>query len=73
MTPSNVCPHCAQPLFVAGHNGAAKIGRTALVLHKSGDVEANCGRCRAAVIIGRLESLALRKAAPRLVIRPRDA
>lgn len=49
-----------------------KLGRTMIVLHKSGDIEVNCVRCRRAVIIGKLAGGAvLRKAGPRLHIRVR--
>ena len=49
-----------------------KIGRTAVVLHKGGEIEVNCMRCRRAVILGRLEAGAvLKKAGPRLHIRVR--
>jgi hypothetical protein len=41
-----------------------------LVLSKSLDVEINCSHCGNGVVLGRLEDVVLRKAAPRLVLRP---
>ncbi len=67
------CPHCHLPLFRKSETGdKLKVGRTMVVLHRGGDVEVNCPRCKGGVIVGRLEApAALRKAQPRLHIRPR--
>lgn len=66
----NACPHCDKPVFRA-EGGKAKLGRTIVVLHKGGDLEVNCPHCRSGIVVGRLESVALRKATPRLIIRTR--
>jgi len=68
------CPHCGQPVFRKSATGQKLKAKTRiLVLHKSGDVEINCGGCGKgvllplAVIEGETE---LRKAEPpRLVAR----
>lgn len=67
------CPHCLQPLFRKSESGdKLKIGRTPLVLHRGGDVEINCPRCKRGVIVGRLEpNGTVRKAQPKLHIRSR--
>lgn len=68
------CPHCQQPMFRRSESGnKAKLGRSAVVLHKSGDIEVNCPRCRRGVILGRLDDLTMRKAQPRLIVRPSGA
>jgi hypothetical protein len=67
------CPHCQAPIgHVAANSDKVKLATRIVVLHKSGDVEINCGRCKRGVIIGSMTATALRKAAPpRLVIRER--
>jgi hypothetical protein len=68
----NNCPHCQQPVFRRSDSGGkVKLGRSAVVLHKSGDIEVNCPRCRRGIVLGRLDSVLMRKAAPRLVVRPK--
>lgn len=64
------CPHCQQPVFRRSEaGGKAKLGRTAVVLHKSGELEINCPRCRRGIILGRIDEVTMRKAQPRLVVR----
>lgn len=67
------CPHCSQPVFTASAGGAKLKARTRIVvLHKSGDVEINCGHCGRGVLLPLAPSgdRVLRKArAPRLVAR----
>lgn len=63
------CPHCQQPMFRKSESGGKqKLGRTPVIVHKTGDIEANCPRCRRGVIIGKATPV-LRKAQPRLVVR----
>lgn len=65
------CPHCQQPVFRRDSTGnKAKLGRTPFVLHKSGDIEVNCPRCRRGIIVGRIVEPVMKKAQPRLVVRP---
>ena len=46
------CPHCDQPIFRKSNSGTRlKARATILVLHKSGEVEFNCGACKRAVIL----------------------
>lgn len=49
----------------------SKIARSPVIVHKSGDIEANCPRCRRGVIIGQAAPV-LRKAQPMLVVRTRQ-
>lgn len=56
------CPHCARPIFRKSSSGARYKAKTSIVvLHKSGDVEINCGSCKRAVILARAK-IELRKA-----------
>ena len=64
------CPHCQQPVFrKSGNNGKVKVNTSIFVLHKGGEAEINCPRCRRGIIIGRIETVQMRKAMPRLVVR----
>lgn len=45
------CPHCGQSVFRPSQGTKLKARTTMLVLHKSGEVEINCGNCRAGVLI----------------------
>ena len=65
------CPHCQEPIFLKSAGGTKLKARTnILVLHPtSHEAEINCLRCGGAIVLGKLE-VALRKARPRLVIRP---
>jgi hypothetical protein len=46
------CPHCGQPIFKSSNGGAKLKAKTSmLVLHKSGEVEINCGICRQGVFV----------------------
>ena len=72
------CPHCGQPLFKKGASGDKLKARTRiLVLHKSGDVEINCGLCGKGVLLPLVQGpdlfiggAPLRKAVmPRLIAR----
>ncbi|HEY5552421.1 MAG TPA: hypothetical protein VIK52_11065 [Opitutaceae bacterium] len=65
------CPHCQVPMFLKSAGGTKLKARTnILVVHpQSGDAEINCTSCGGAVVVGQL-SVSLRKARPRLVIRP---
>lgn len=66
------CPHCQQPMFrKSEHGNKQKLARTPVIVHKSGDIEVNCPRCRRGVILGSAAT-ALRKAQPRLVVRARQ-
>jgi hypothetical protein len=57
-------------MFRKSESGSkAKLARSPVIVHKSGDIEANCPRCRRGVIIGSAAAV-LRKAQPRLVVRP---
>jgi hypothetical protein len=68
------CPHCTQPVFRLSQDGQKLKAKTSmLVLHKSGEVETNCGACGRGVIIpltlkeGPIE---LKKSSePRLIVR----
>lgn len=66
------CPHCARDMFQSDASRMKlKLSRSVVVLHKSsGEVEINCPHCRGAVMLGKLDGLSLRKAVPRLVVRP---
>jgi hypothetical protein len=46
------CPHCAAPVFSLSNDGTRLlVVRTALTLHKSGDVEISCPKCRNGVLL----------------------
>lgn len=69
----NDCPHCGNPVFKSSSNGTKLKAKTSMiVLHKSGEVEINCGHCRKGVLVP-LQPVGnpqpLQKAnAPRLVV-----
>ena len=62
------CPHCGKTLFRLTPDGQrVKAATSCLVLHKSGEVEINCPKCKLGVIIP-LQSTGetmLKKAKPR--------
>lgn len=48
----NRCPWCERAIFKLSKDGSRiKAPTSCLVLHKSGDVEINCGHCKKGVII----------------------
>lgn len=52
MTQNLECPHCGFAVFrKASGGGRYKARTTIMVLHKSGDVEINCGKCKRALIL----------------------
>lgn len=67
------CPHCARPIFRKSSGGEKLKARTKIVvLHKSGDVEINCGSCGKGVLLPLrvVDGAGLRKAeGPRFVAR----
>lgn len=65
------CPHCSVPMFREDESRTKlKLGRSVVVLHKAqAEVEVNCPHCHRGVVLGTL-GLSLRKAQPRLVVRP---
>lgn len=65
------CPHCLRTMFVKSSGGAKLKARTSiLVVHPTtGEAEINCASCGGGVVVGKL-ALSLRKAIPRLVVRP---
>lgn len=62
------CPHCGKPVFRLSPDGAKlKATTTCLVLHKSGEIEINCPRCRLGVLVPLVvntASMKLQKAKP---------
>ena len=72
------CPHCGLPVLRKASRGdKLKASTRILVLHKSGDVEINCGHCSKGVLLPLSQTVdffedevTLRKAyMPRLVVR----
>ena len=48
----NKCPWCEKVVFKLSKDGSRiKAPTSILVLHKSGDVEINCGHCRKGVLL----------------------
>ena len=46
------CPHCSKAVFrLSADGGKIKAITNCLVLHKSGDVEINCGHCKRGLIV----------------------
>jgi len=46
------CPHCNHKLFRLSKGGQKlKVATTVLVLHKSGEVEINCPKCKLGVLV----------------------
>ena len=45
------CPHCQGSLFRKSTGGRLKARTRIIVLHKSGEVELNCGVCRKPVLL----------------------
>ena len=46
------CPHCKAPVFRASSDAQKMKARTSMVvLHKSGEVELNCGACGKGVVV----------------------
>lgn len=66
------CPHCTALVFRPSP-GKLKARTKILVLHKSGEVEINCGVCGKGVLLPLVikpDSLELRKAdSPKLIVR----
>ena len=62
------CPHCSHALFRMAADGLKiKAATSCLVLHKSGDVEINCPKCKLGVLVPLNISggqMALKKARP---------
>lgn len=46
------CPHCGKAIFRSSPDGSKiKAPTTCLVLHKSGEVEINCPKCKLGVLV----------------------
>lgn len=46
------CPHCGKAIFRPSPDGSKiKAPTTCLVLHKSGEVEINCPKCKLGVLV----------------------
>lgn len=69
------CPHCGHEMFKPTPDGLKiKTPTSMLVLHKSGDVEINCPKCKQGVLVplvAKAGEVALKKAAAsqRFVVR----
>lgn len=63
------CPHCGKTVFRLAPDGLrVKAATTCLVLHKSGEVEINCPKCKLGILVpleAREGDLELKKAKPR--------
>jgi len=61
------CPHCGKAVFRLSPDGLKlKAPTTCLVIHKSGEVEINCPKCKLGVLVplATAGTLELRKAKP---------
>jgi len=62
------CPHCGKPVFRLNPDGTKiKAATTCLIIHKSGEIEINCPKCKLGVIVPlvtKTEGMTLKKAKP---------
>jgi len=66
------CPHCQGVLMRKSTEGNKLKARTSMcIMHRTGEVEINCGSCGKGVLLGKLERVVVSKAAPpqRLIVR----
>lgn len=70
------CPHCRAVLMRKSSEGNKLKARTSMcIMHRTGEIEINCGSCGKGVMLGKLERVAVAKAVPpqRLIVRKFDA